>query len=294
MIRSKALEVNIADYHVDVEIDQKYVVLQDVMSAYFGLREGLDTFLKELSHPYKNWHFIVKEARIYSLEYFHLIKSHEEGPQAAELYIDIYLRAIESTRENDVCIDAVDNLMLFLLKIVKESGEAFERFLPILDSAFQSIRRYDDGLFMLFLKSYYQLNRLGEAALVHQADTLLKLDHLNLLLIRFYQATYAYWMKEEDPQQWFETEAGEFKPDADLGAIFEPIAHTTFRQYTRALDDILHCEDIRHSQVLSRLVELPGFNQIVNAHRDIPGRLGDIGKKTAGAISTAFCFSSTR
>ena len=279
MIRSKALEVNIADYHVDVEIDQKYVVLQDVMSAYFGLREGLDTFLKELSHPYKNWHFIVKEARIYSLEYFHLIKSHEEGPQAAELYIDIYLRAIESTRDNDVCIDAVDNLMLFLLKIVKESGEAFERFLPILDSAFQSIRRYDDGLFMLFLKSYYQLNRLGEAALVHQADTLLKLDHLNLLLIRFYQATYAYWMKEEDPQQWFESEAGEFKPDADLGAIFEPIAHTTFRQYTSALDDISHCEDIRHSQVLIRLVELPGFNHIVNAHRDIPGRLGDIGKE---------------
>ena len=73
MIRSKALEVNIADYHVDVTIDEKYSVLQEVMSQYFGLMEGLTTFLMELSHPYRNWQFIVTEARGYSLDYFHLL-----------------------------------------------------------------------------------------------------------------------------------------------------------------------------------------------------------------------------
>ena len=220
MIRSKALEVNIADYHVDVEIDRKYAVLQEVMSSYFGLQEGLTTFLKELSHPYKNWHFIVREARIYSLDYFHLIQTHASGPAAAQLYIDIYLRAIESTRGTDVCIDAVDNLMLFLLKIVKDAGDAFDRFLPVLDGAFQSIRRYDSPIFMLFLKSYYQLNRLGEAALKHAADQLPGLRHLNLLMIRFYQETFAYWAGEEDPQQWFVKEAGGFKTDVDLEAPF--------------------------------------------------------------------------
>ena len=49
-VKSKALEVNLADYHVDVTIDAKYSVLQEVMSKYFGLMEGLNTFLKELSH----------------------------------------------------------------------------------------------------------------------------------------------------------------------------------------------------------------------------------------------------
>ena len=236
MIRSKALQVNIADHHVEVEIDGKYMLLQEVMASYFGLQEGLTTFLEELSHPYKNWHFIVKEARIYSLDYFHLIKSHEEGPGAAQLYIDIYLRAIESTRDTDVCVDAVDNLMLFLLKIVKESGEAFDRFAPVLDGAFQSIRRYDSPVFMLFLKSYYQLNRLGEAALAHAAEDLDRLEYLNLLLIRFYQATYSYWLSEEDPQQWFELEAGEFKPDADLGAVFDAIAHSSFWLFHSTMD----------------------------------------------------------
>ena len=60
-VKSKALEVNLADYHVDVIIDAKYSVLQEVMSKYFGLMEGLNIFLEELSHPYKNWRFIVAE-----------------------------------------------------------------------------------------------------------------------------------------------------------------------------------------------------------------------------------------
>ena len=84
MIQSKALEVNIADYHVDVAIDKKYSVLQGVMSKYYGLTEGLNTFLQELSHPYKNWQFIIQEARGYSLNYYHLIKNHPDGPDAAD------------------------------------------------------------------------------------------------------------------------------------------------------------------------------------------------------------------
>ena len=49
--KSKALEANIASYKVEVTIDPKYVVLQEVMAKYYGLMEGLTVFLKELSHP---------------------------------------------------------------------------------------------------------------------------------------------------------------------------------------------------------------------------------------------------
>jgi hypothetical protein len=53
--------------------------------------------------------------------------------------------------------------------------------------------------------------------LKHAADQLIGLQHLNLLMIRFYQETFAYWAGEEDPQQWFLKEAGEFKPDVESG-----------------------------------------------------------------------------
>ena len=125
-IKSKALEVNLADYHVDVAIDEKYAVLQEVMSKYYGLMEGLSTFLKELSHPYKNWRFIVMEARKYSLEYFHLLKNHPGGPQAAKLLIEILSDATEDCKDADVKGDAVDNTLLFLRKIGSDSGPEFE------------------------------------------------------------------------------------------------------------------------------------------------------------------------
>ena len=54
MIESRALEVNLASYQVDVVIDPKYAVLKEIMSDYYGLTEGLTVFLKELSHPYRN------------------------------------------------------------------------------------------------------------------------------------------------------------------------------------------------------------------------------------------------
>jgi len=49
MIESKALEINIASYYVDVTVDEKYSILQEVMSKYYGIMEGFNTFLKELS-----------------------------------------------------------------------------------------------------------------------------------------------------------------------------------------------------------------------------------------------------
>ena len=60
---SKALEVNIAVSRVDVTIDQRYEVLQEVLGGYYGLKKGVQTFLEELCHPYRNWEFIVREAR---------------------------------------------------------------------------------------------------------------------------------------------------------------------------------------------------------------------------------------
>ena len=74
MIRSKALEENIARHHVEVTPDPKYDVFREIMAEYHGLLENLNAFIEELSHPYRNWQYIVKEARMYSLNYFHLMK----------------------------------------------------------------------------------------------------------------------------------------------------------------------------------------------------------------------------
>jgi pyruvate,orthophosphate dikinase len=160
-IKSKALEVNIADYHIDVTINAKYSVLQEVMSSYYGLMDGLNTFLKELSHPYRNWKFIIQEARSYSLDYFYLLKNHPKGHEAAALFVNIFATAIKSSDEKDTKADGADNLLLFLQKIIKDSGPDIKRFMPVINDSFDHIRNYNDEIFFLFIKSFYQISIHG-------------------------------------------------------------------------------------------------------------------------------------
>ncbi|MCA1792500.1 MAG: hypothetical protein LC660_01270, partial [Desulfobacteraceae bacterium] len=90
-MKSKALEVNLSDTRVDVSIDEKFQVLLEIFDGYVGIVNRMEIFLKELSHPYRNWEFIVSEARHFSLHYFYLYKSHEKGKAALVLFSEIFL-----------------------------------------------------------------------------------------------------------------------------------------------------------------------------------------------------------
>jgi len=189
MVESKALEVNLASYRIDVEINPEYLIWRDVMSGYYGLAEKLNIFLKELSHPYKNWQFIVSETRAYALDYFHLIKKHPKGPDTARLIVDIFTEAIESAGDIEVKTDAADNLLLFMQKIIKDSGDRLEQFLPVLNESFKRIQCYKGDDFFLFLKSFYQVKRLAEAFLKASAGVKVDFEEINSLLFKYFKAT---------------------------------------------------------------------------------------------------------
>ena len=279
MIKSKALEVNIADYHVDVEIDAKYAILQEVMSRYYGLMEGLNTFLKELSHPYKNWDFIVKEARGYCLEYFHLIKKHPQGVAAAGVYINIFTDAIKSTSDKGVRTDAVDNLLLFLQKIIKDADSDIERFMPVVNDCFNQITDYPKEHFFLFVKSFYQINRLAEMLYNHTSKHTTDYRAINLLLLKYYQHTYSYWQKEGDPLSWFKKEAEGVDKIDKPDDLFKDVSLKRIQDINKQLDEIKEAEHIESEKVLKELIKLPGYSEIVEIYRKIPAKLLDAGKK---------------
>jgi pyruvate,orthophosphate dikinase len=272
-IKSKALEVNLADYHVDVDVDEKYAVLQDVMSKYYGLMEGLNTFLKELSHPYKNWRFIVMEARKYSLEYFHLLKNHSGGPRAAELLIEILSTAAADCKDEDVKADAVDNTLLFLQKIASDSGSHFEQFKPVMDVSFDRIRDLPDDLFALFVNSYYAVNRLAAVFLSHAPESCQDYTALNFLLMKYYRYTYHHWLNVPDPQTWFAKEASEIDRQINFDEFFHPISHHQLNAWQSLIDEYTADEMIGQKEIAGRLLELPGFGQMVEAYRQIPRRI---------------------
>jgi len=283
MLKSKALEINIASYNVDVEINPTYAPLQDVMAQYYGLMEGFNTFLKELSHPYKNWQFIVSEARGYALDYFHLLKDHPNGPAAAQLFIEILLDAIAATKDSKVRTDGVDNLLLYLQKISNEAGTNLDLFLPVLSQAFDKIRSFDNNYFFLFVKSYYQLKKLAALLLGRVADRSLDLTALKGLLLHYYDQAYSYWLKEEDPQPWFEKEAEKISDRTDLTRIFRPVSHAQINEWQTQLQKIASSDQDDSYVTVEQLLDLPSYNQIVDHYRSVPQQLAEAAPKKAQA-----------
>jgi pyruvate,orthophosphate dikinase len=223
--------------------------------------EGLNIFLKELSHPYRNWQFIVKEARGYCLDYFHLLKTHPKGPDAAGLFVDIFFSAFESESDMEVRSDAVDNLLLFLQKIIKDSGAGIQNFMPVIDDSFNRIRNYADEDFIFFVKSFYQINKLAEALLSHSSEVTIGYKAVNLLLLKYYKHTYSYWLNERDPGTWFKKEVGKI----------DNLEH--IKELNTGLDRIIRFGNTKSKDVLESLLELPGYNQFVKAYLEIPQRL---------------------
>jgi pyruvate, orthophosphate dikinase len=279
VIQSKALEVNLASYHVDVDIDPAYEPLQAVMAPYYGLTEGLTTFLKELSHPHRNLPFIVAEARGYALNYFHLLRDHDRGPEAAALFADIFLDAVGESADPDVRTDAVDNLLIFLRKMVRDAeSDGIPRFLSVLDDALGRIADLSDEDFFLFVKSYYRPEKLAEELASYSLSRAIDFSVVNRFLERYFRSTYDYWLDQDDPFDWFSHEVEGMADREAVARIFEEIERSRIRTLRDRLDAAPTREspDGEHARALyrlSRMLELPGFNDFVEAYRKIPSRL---------------------
>ena len=263
--KSRALEVNLADYRVEVTIDPRYLPLQQVMSRYYGLMEGVTVFLTELSHPYKNWKFIVQECRKYALDHFHIFQKHEKGPEVVGLIIDIFLTA-GANASIDVRADAVDNLLLFLQKTVKDAGPDLPRLVPVLDAAFDRIGCLPEDHFAFFAGSFYSIKRLAERCL--QAP-LPVFGTLNRLVHRYLQYTYTFWLNQDDPMTWFEAEA-DIEHLTIFDEIFADISHQNLSACKLRLDSLFSVDSEDSRAFLENLLTLPTYGEIVDIYNNLP------------------------
>ncbi len=273
MIKSKALEANLASTHVDVTIDARYECIQAVMSRYFGLMEGVNTFLRELSHPYRNWQFIVGEARGYALDYFHLFQSHPRGVEAAEAMVGIFSAVIEANVDDDVRTDAVDNLLLYLQQIIGDSHDRLPDFLPALNTAFNWIHDCPEDRFFLFVKSFYPIKRI--LRLLKDRGNSAITDHavLNRLLIRTCNVTYDFWCAVKDPWDCFQAAAGQIRDPEPVRACFSGISHDVLHTMKEHLHQIERLPETDAPLVFDQLLALTDFSTIVERYRKMPQML---------------------
>ena len=161
-MKSKALEVNLSDTRADVTIDDRYLLLLDFFKGYVGIVNRLETFLKELSHPYRNWAFIVNESRHFSLHYFHLYTSEPDGRKVLDLLCDIFNSAFESVSDAEIKSNAADNLMQILHYIAKSGPQGLGVCTGTLIHEVERILALAEEDFFFFVCSYYQPRRPGQ------------------------------------------------------------------------------------------------------------------------------------
>ena len=278
-IDSDALKDNIDQYRVEVTIDEKFAPLQTVMSQYFGITEGLNIFLTELSHPYRNWPFIIHEIRGYSLDYFHLFKSHPDGIKAAGLLVDIFVEAFKKVDDPAARVDAVDNFMLFLQKIIKDGGKKLSDFYPVINTALGHIADLPDKQFFLFVKGYYPINRLAESLLAATDETVFDFEPINRLTLKYYHRTYAHWLSEDDPKAWFERKVGTLPDTSAVNEWFKDISKDRIAELDKRLEKLTGKAALSDRQLPAQMSTFPGYAQIVEAYRQVPNTLLAGGKK---------------
>ena len=285
-----AFRANPSTDYKDVEPHPEYGLISEVLSKYYGLTEGVSFFLKELNHPLKNFRFIVNEARGYCLNYFHLIRNHPSGPEAADLFVKIFVFVIQSSDQEDVRSDAADNFLLFLQKMIRECGpEHISRFMPVLDTAFRTIRNFDDPTFFLFVKSYYRMEKTAEDLLRYLPEVSLHFKELRDLLLKYYRCSYAYWLTEADPLPWFEKEMDRIENHQVLTEIFALLSHTKMKELEQRICAVENSEasspdESGELHQVRLVLELPSYTRIADLYREIPRRLLEMGKdKTQGS-----------
>ncbi len=280
MIKSKALESNLAQTQVEVAIDPKYDCLRQIVAQYYGLLERLDTFLLEVSHPLKNWQFILESARGFALDYFHLFKAHSDGPDAIRQLIDIFCQALKADTEEAVKVDAADNLILFLQQIIKAAGAEYQRFLPTVCDTLAFIDDLDDTDLRRFVRSYYGLKPLVRllAEVMDGGDDTGRL--LCRLMVRNLQISQADWLKEPDPLPEFLEEIGIETAPEELEEIFGPIGHAVLNSQRGRLEAMGKDIAADAGSRLPQLLALTDHHEITRSYRRIPKQLYEAGGRS--------------
>ncbi len=276
-MRSKALEVNMACTRVDVSVSERYDPLREITAGYSGLLETLDAFLREVCHPYRNWAFVVQEARRIAVDTFHLLRVHPKGGPGLGLYVDIWLEAAMETVRKEVKKDAVDNLLFYLRKVVKESGEALPALFPAVHEALDRLSCLEEDLFRFVVRSYYETAGLAADLLQRRSEETGFLP-VNRVLVRALRSSYGTWLGQEDPRIWFLSRAGMAEGDGEeLEEVFRPVSHGTIQNALEALKR-LEEEDPDSRGLCEALVGLPQFRSMVHAYEGLPDRLERMGR----------------
>ena len=165
-IQSDALRANLEETAGEVVVDPVFDPLREVVADYQGLSAKLDHLLYEISHPYRNWLFILPEVRAFVLKNMAHYHRHEKGPECFALFCDIFLTALNDSQKNGKLVAMVMEAMLAytdrLINSIDSKGLC--RYQNQLNSFFKQLIVLDrlEGQVMLYMvQGHHPMKKMG-------------------------------------------------------------------------------------------------------------------------------------
>jgi pyruvate,orthophosphate dikinase len=287
--KSNALEANRLETASEVEISEQYQLLREVVARYQGLAAKLDSLLYEISHPFRNWQLIIADLRPFVLKNFNHYRKHEQGPACFSLFTSIFLEALKDCRKNGKQVSlAMEAMLAYADKLITSlDGDGLQLYAEQLDTFFDRLARLDeieDQVMMYMVQGHHPMKKMALRLIKvgrGSGDPVFSCAPIARLMKKILTLNYSYWLGEEDPLPWFESQCGEFCRDWQAGTLLAAISHDRIQQHQDALKLIDIDED--PFQGLSEILELPAHMDIVRLYREIPKKLAADGMEESNS-----------
>lgn len=261
---------------VRADMPHRYEILRDIIKDYPGIMSAADPLFREMSCEHWDWSAVIGELRTYALKNFYLHDHHKRGIDAIRLILDLFLEAIEHP-DTSVQETACESIIFYLEKILIDSHDDLRRYAALFEYCFTRMYRLGENHFFILVSNPHQVKKLGQIILGKRPDGV-NIGVFNKLLFRYFSATFAYWLNQEDPFQWFRRELRDTitsDQTANLEELFYPISHKHLRELVLLLNDYDQIgEDYPK---LQHLITLPGYVQLIKFYEELAGQLAVCG-----------------
>ncbi len=276
-IESDALKANLLETAGSVVIDENLLGLLEVVEKFKGLHSTLEKLLYEVCHPFRNWRLILPQLRSFVLKNSKHYTEHEKGPESIRLFGNLFFDAIQDTQRDSVLLSqAIGGMLIWLDKVIGAGQPSLRRLGPELNQIFLKLAAFDDSdgpVLMHIVHGQQPVARIAKRLVAVTEGNENEYDYMPLIeLVRtVFRRCYGYWLKEDDPLDWFLTRCSIPEKKPRFSRLFSPISHISMEKHLDVLDSLEMGGDGMSS--LKMMLELPAHVDIVKYYRAIPGKL---------------------
>ena len=163
--------------------------------------------------------------------------------------------------------------MLLMQHVLKEPCKNYKKFIKTIDQTIMQIQCLDKNDFYCFVLCYYQPDKLVTLLINSNENEITNFKSVNLFLKKFYEFSFSYFQKEKDPFIWMNDDPDIKELKLETKKIVMQVSHSHMDQLATRLQEIIESHSIESKELTVKLLEIPGYMDLVNRFKSIPQKL---------------------